>query len=178
MTIMVWNGAASGTLTLPAAITGAGNFKGRLYFIKNTTTNTFLNLTANGTEQIDGNASITLPPGYAVNLVNTGATSGTTWEVIAFVSTTIPQFRTNSAVANTGTISLTGQDPVAKVIPGLTLTVNNPTGQTLNYLINSNIAMDGGLATPQMPRQICFAYYRLPYLYRWSSYCIFIVHGM
>lgn len=155
---VVWNGAANGTLTLPAAITGAGNFKGRLYFIKNTTTSTYLNLAANGSEQIDGNPSITLPPGYAVNLVNTGATTGTTWEVIAFVSTTIPQFRTNSAVSNTGTISLTGQDPVAKVIPGLTLTVNNPTGQTLNYLINSNIAMDGGLATPQNAAANMFAH--------------------
>jgi hypothetical protein len=145
---VVWNGAANGTLTLPAAVTGAGNFKGRLYFIKNTTTTTNLTLAANGTEQIDGAASISLPPGYAVNLVNTGATSGTTWEVIAFVSTTLPQFRTSSVVSNTGTISLTGQDPVAKLIPGLTLTVNNPTGQSLNYLINSNIAMDGGLATP------------------------------
>lgn len=145
---VVWNGASSGTLTLPAAVTGAGNYKGRLYFIKNTNTANNLTLAANGSELIDGAAGISIPPGYAVNVVNTGATSGTTWEVVSFMNTSMPQFRTTSVMATTGTANITGTFTTPVVLPGMTMTVNNPTGQSLNYLVNCNIAYDAGFGTP------------------------------
>lgn len=161
---VVWNGTAAGTLTLPAAITGNGNFKGRLYFIKNTTTGFNLTLAANGSEQIDGAASISIPPGYAVNIVNTGATSGSTWEVVLLSSTSIPQFRTSTAISSSGSITLTGVDATPVLLPGMTLTVNNPTGQSLNYLINATIAMDGGYADPVNPAVNMFTHI-LPRIY-------------
>lgn len=146
---VVWNGASNGTLTLPAAISGSGNYKGRLYYIKNTTTTNNLTLAADGSELIDAAATISLPPGYAVNIVNTGSTSGTTWEVVSFASTTgIPQFRTSSVMAASGSANITSATSTAVLLPGMTLTVNNPTGQSLNYLVNSNIAFDAGVGTP------------------------------
>lgn len=145
---VVWNGASSGTLTLPAAINGAGNFKGRLYFIKNTNAVNNLTLAANGSELIDGAAGISIPPGYAVNLVNTGATGGTTWEVVSFTNASIPQFRTTSVMATTGSATITGTFTTPVVLPGMTMTVNNPTGQSLNYLVNCNIAYDAGFGVP------------------------------
>lgn len=146
---VVWNGASNGTLTLPAAISGNGNYKGRLYYIKNTTSSNNLVLAANGGELIDGAASISIPAGYAVNVVSTGATSGTTWEVVSFMSTTgIQQFRTTSVMVTTGSATITGTTTTPVLLPGMTLTVDNPTGQSLNYLINCNIAYDAGFATP------------------------------
>lgn len=161
---VAWNGTAAGTLTLPAAITGNGNFKGRLYFIKNTSSGFNLTLAANGSEQIDGAASISVPPGYSVNLVNTGATSGTTWEVILFSSASIPQFRTSTITSSSGDITLTGVNSTPVLLPGMTLTVNNPTGQSLNYLINVTVAMDGGYATPLDPAVNMFTHI-LPRIY-------------
>lgn len=145
---VVWNGTGAGTLTLPPAISGTGNYKGRLYFIKNTTASFNLILAANGSELIDGLANVSIPPGYGVNIVNTGATGGTTWEVVSFMNSSIPQFRTTSVIANSGSATLTGATGTAVAFPGMTLSVNNPAGQSLNYLINCNIALDAGLATP------------------------------
>lgn len=146
---VVWNGAGNGALTLPAAVSGAGNYKGRLYYIKNTTTSNNLTLSANGSELIEGAASISIPSGYAVNLVNTGATSGTTWEVVSFMNTTgIPQFRTTSVIASTGSATITGNTSTPVLLPGMSVTVNNPTGKSLNYLINCNLALDAGFAAP------------------------------
>ena len=53
-----YNGTANATFTLPAAIAGEGNFKGRMYTIKN---NTAFTITVNpaASETINGNASMT-----------------------------------------------------------------------------------------------------------------------
>lgn len=90
---LVSNSAANSTVTLPAAQVGSGNFKGRLYEIKNTHTTSTLTVAANGTELIDdvgatGLASISIAPGDGVLLVNNGNTAGTTWEVVSFHSAT------------------------------------------------------------------------------------------
>lgn len=152
---VVWDGTATGTLTLPAAINGSGNYKGRLYFIKNTTTSNNLTIAASAGEQIDGVNSISIPPGYGVNIVNTGAATGTTWEVVSFMNATIsvPQFRTTSAMITTGSATITGANSTPVLLPGMTMTVNNPTGQSLNYLINCNIAFDAG-AGPQISASV------------------------
>ena len=85
---IAYNGTINGTLTLPAAINGTGNFAGRTYHFKNTGGAT-LTISANGTELIDdqngagtGVPSITVPSGYYAFLVNKGAVTGTTWELV------------------------------------------------------------------------------------------------
>jgi len=86
---LAWNGAANGTITLPAATIAAptqGNIQGRVYQIKNTSTSSNLTVAANGAELLDnqsgaGVASIVLPAGYYAMLISKGTTSGTTWEV-------------------------------------------------------------------------------------------------
>ena len=91
-----WNGAAAGTVTLPAALAiGSGNYKGRIYQIKNTTVAQTLTVAANGTEKLDdqgaaGVASLSLAPGEAVDIISTGATTGVTWDVVSHHATTTP----------------------------------------------------------------------------------------
>ena len=93
---LTWNGAAAGTVTLPAALAvGSGNYKGRIYQIKNTTTAQTLTVAANGTELVDdqgaaGVASLSLAPGEAVDIISTGATSGVTWDVVSHHATLSP----------------------------------------------------------------------------------------
>lgn len=87
---VAYNGAGNGTLTLPAAVNGAGNFMGRTYHFKNTGSAT-LSIAANGTELIDnqngpGVASFNIPPGYYALLVSKGTTAGTTWELVLLSS--------------------------------------------------------------------------------------------
>lgn len=89
---VVSNSASNSTITLPAAMAaGSGNYKGRLYEIKNTHTSSTLTITGNGAELIDdigaaGVASVTVMPGDGVLLVSNGNTSGTTWEVVSYHS--------------------------------------------------------------------------------------------
>src|SRR5688572_19353786 len=48
---VAWNGAAAGTITLPTALAaGSGNFGGRIYNIKNTSTSSSLTVAAGGAE--------------------------------------------------------------------------------------------------------------------------------
>jgi hypothetical protein len=82
-----YNGTANSTFTLPTAISGVGNFRGRLYTIKN---NTAFTVTVNpaASETIGGNPSISLTPNQSVQIINTGLTgTAVTWEVIAYNST-------------------------------------------------------------------------------------------
>ncbi|MFA6058700.1 MAG: hypothetical protein WC756_10915 [Taibaiella sp.] len=94
---LAWNGSAAGTVTLPTALAiGSGNFGGRIYNIKNTSTTSSLTVAAGGTELIDnqsgaGVANISLPPGYYAMIINKGTTTGTTWEVAIVGNTnTVP----------------------------------------------------------------------------------------
>lgn len=82
-----YNGTANATFNLPAAISGNGNFKGRLYTIKN---NTNFTITVNSAapETINGNASIPVPANQSVQLINTGLTGANpTWELVSTGST-------------------------------------------------------------------------------------------
>jgi hypothetical protein len=77
---IAWNGSSAGTVTLPAAISGSGNFIGRVYHIKNTSTSSALRIAADGSELMDdqsgpGVASITLPAGYYGMFISKGTTS-------------------------------------------------------------------------------------------------------
>ncbi len=85
-----YNGTTNGTLTLPAAISGTGNFLGRMYHFKNTGT-AILTIAANGTELIDnqsgaGVPSVDVPVGYYAFFISKGTTSGTTWELVLLSS--------------------------------------------------------------------------------------------
>lgn len=85
-----YNGGSNGTLTLPAAVSGSGNFLGRTYHFKNTGA-AILTIAANGAELIDnqsgaGVASINVQPGYYAFFISKGTTSGTTWELVLLSS--------------------------------------------------------------------------------------------
>lgn len=87
---LAYSAGTNGTLTLPAAISGAGNYLGRMYHFKNTGTAT-LTVAANGAEQIDnqsgaGVPSVAVPPGYYAFFISKGTTSGTTWELVLLSS--------------------------------------------------------------------------------------------
>ena len=81
-----YNGTANAVFNLPAAISGVGNFKGRMYTIKN---NTNFTITVNSAapETINGSASITVPANQSAQLINTGLTgANSTWEVVSMGS--------------------------------------------------------------------------------------------
>ncbi len=87
---IAYNGSTNGTLTLPAAISGSGNFLGRMYHFKNTGSAT-LTIAANGAELIDnqagsGVASVSVPSGYYAFFISKGTTTGTTWELVLLSS--------------------------------------------------------------------------------------------
>jgi hypothetical protein len=111
---VAWNGSTTGTVTLPTALAiGSGNFGGRIYNIKNTSTSSSLTVVAGGAELIDnqsgaGVANISLPPGYYAMIINKGTTTGTTWEVaIVGNSNTVPCSGFGALVAF-GTQSIAG----------------------------------------------------------------------
>ncbi len=80
---ILWDGTATGTITLPAAVSGAGNFKGRIYQLRNISAGGFgVNITAAGSEQIGTVNTLTLTSGGSMTLVSTGLTSGSTWEIL------------------------------------------------------------------------------------------------
>ncbi|THD31819.1 MAG: hypothetical protein DI588_09435 [Flavobacterium johnsoniae] len=81
---IAYNGNADGIIQLPMAISGPGNFKGRIYRIKNTTDNWNLTVAAHNLEKIDAVtdvSSIVVPPGYYAEFISKGTTTGTTWEL-------------------------------------------------------------------------------------------------
>ncbi|WP_160136107.1 hypothetical protein [Chryseobacterium sp. c4a] len=87
---IAYNSVNNGTLTLPAAINGTGNFGGRTYHFKNTGTGNLV-IAAAGAELIDdqngaGVSTLSIPIGYYAFLVNKGTTTGTTWELVLFSS--------------------------------------------------------------------------------------------
>ncbi|MDQ0781451.1 hypothetical protein [Chryseobacterium sp. W4I1] len=95
-----YNGPANAVFNLPAAISGSGNFKGRMYTIKN---NTNFTVTVNSAapETINGNTSITVPPNQSAQVINTGLTgASSTWEV---------SMGSSSITASNG-LSITGTD--------------------------------------------------------------------
>ncbi|OJX48826.1 MAG: hypothetical protein BGO88_00010 [Flavobacterium sp. 38-13] len=81
---IAYNGNTDGIIQLPVAISGPGNFKGRIYRIKNTTGNWNLTVAAQNLEKINAVtevSSILLPPGFYAEFISKGTTTGTTWEL-------------------------------------------------------------------------------------------------
>ncbi|WP_291931310.1 tail fiber domain-containing protein [Chryseobacterium sp.] len=78
---IAYNGTANAAFTLPAAISGTGNFKGRMYTIKN---NTAFSITVNPSpsETINGNTTTTIAPNQSLQLISTGLTGAvSTWDI-------------------------------------------------------------------------------------------------
>ncbi|RYZ37148.1 MAG: hypothetical protein EOP49_31955 [Sphingobacteriales bacterium] len=81
--VVVFSGSANETLTLPAALAaGNGNFKGRVYKIKNNS-NFQLKVDAAGAESINGEDMAILQSGAMLEIISTGLVSGTTWEALS-----------------------------------------------------------------------------------------------
>ncbi|MBL7867968.1 MAG: hypothetical protein JNM71_08095 [Flavobacterium lindanitolerans] len=81
-----YNGNADAMLHLPPA--GWGSLKGRVYAIKNTSSNSMLTVIPPAQEMIYGTAnmsSVTVPPGYYVKLISRGTVTDTTWELLAIM---------------------------------------------------------------------------------------------
>ena len=75
-----YNGSSDAVFGLPPSVSGVGNFKGRIYRIKNNT-NFKITVNAVAPETINGNASISVPANQSVELVSTGLTgTNSTWE--------------------------------------------------------------------------------------------------
>jgi hypothetical protein len=146
--VVIYAGTAAGTFVLPSGL----NAKGRLYTIKNSTTNRTLTLNTTGSETMDGSASLSIPAGQSVQLVSTGATSGTaTYEIVDFsAATAAPALASasNGLTATSGNVqlggSLTADTDVATAGHNLTF---SGTGQfafgtaTTNGLFNVRGAM-------------------------------------
>jgi hypothetical protein len=150
-----YNGTSDAIFNLPAAINGVGNFKGRMYIIKN---NTNFTITVNSAtpETINGNTSILVPANQSVQLINSGLSgANSTWETLSY-GTTI----NNNITASNGT-TLSGTDvklggtlsqPTNIDTAGNILSVNG-TGKILvgtNVLpagaSNSKLVIDNGTA--------------------------------
>lgn len=81
-----YNGTANAVFNLPAAISGVGNFKGRMYTIKNNT-NFIVTVNSATPETINGNVSVSVPANQSAQLINTGLTgTNSTWEVASIGS--------------------------------------------------------------------------------------------
>jgi hypothetical protein len=132
---IAYTGVSNGTLTLPLAISGSGNFIGRTYHFKNTGT-AQLSIAANGTELIDnqsgaGVASINVPPGYYAFFISKGTTTGTTWELILLSSSdSLPTAASTYAFSTVSTT--TRQTLPATTGPYIVSEINYPQGTVIN----------------------------------------------
>ncbi len=167
-----YNGSGNTTFTLPAAVSGEGNFKGRMYNIKNNTA-FIITINAAASETINGNASVTVAPNQSLQLISTGLTgAASTWDVSGNSSAAITASNGLSLVGNDvrlgGTLTQnTAIDYADKALYlrsnntgfGLTgisninagtnaatiLQLTNDSGNALNMFLNSSTrSLDGG----------------------------------
>ncbi|MGE8527694.1 hypothetical protein [Chryseobacterium rhizosphaerae] len=132
---IAYSGNSNGTLALPAAVSGSGNFIGRIYHFKNTGTGQ-LSVTADGSELIDnqsgaGASSINIPPGYYAFFISKGTTAGTTWELILLSSSdSLPAAETTYPFSTISTT--TRQSLPASTGPYIVSELNYPQGTVIN----------------------------------------------
>ncbi|MFC5871778.1 hypothetical protein SAMN05443633_11761 [Chryseobacterium arachidis] len=132
---VAYNGGTNGTLTLPAAINGSGNFIGRTYHFKNTGTAT-LSIITSGAELIDnqsgaGISSVDVPAGYYAFFISKGTTTGTTWELILLSSSdNLPAAASTYAFSTVSTT--TRQTLPATTGPYIGSEITYPQGTVLN----------------------------------------------
>ena len=125
-----WSGSSTTTINLPIGTASTCNCSGRMYIVKNNSATATANLTVtpNGSETIDGKASLTIAPQQTLQLINTGAASGSTWTVL------------NAAYAGTTT-------PGATVFVGGSIYSRFGTNQTGSPTISNSNLINGGTGT-------------------------------
>ncbi|MDH6253357.1 hypothetical protein M2347_003084 [Chryseobacterium sp. H1D6B] len=99
-----YNGASNAVFNLPPAINGIGNFKGRIYTVKN---NTNFTITVNpaAPETINGNSSINLSAGQSMQFISTGLSGAvSSWEL----TNNAPATASNGLSVNGNDIKLGG----------------------------------------------------------------------
>ncbi|MBB4807193.1 hypothetical protein HNP38_002497 [Chryseobacterium defluvii] len=159
----VINFTNSGTFTLPAAISGEGNFGGREYQIRNGGYSNVVTIQTSNAETIDNIGSLVstfnVPGGYIVTIKNTGATSGNTWMITHMTNTNVNQSNTSQIIysGNIGDTSKTvivgnfifrfsgvaPGTPPGSVSPQIAM-VNNPgTTVNINVGVNQQYSTDG-----------------------------------
>ena len=79
---VVYNGTGACTFSLPASISGNNNFVGRTYKVKNGSSS-LLNLQSFTGEKISSLSNIALDSGSTVEVISTGTTTGSTWELVS-----------------------------------------------------------------------------------------------
>lgn len=132
---LAYSGSTNGTLTLPAAVSGSGNFSGRMYHFKNTGSAT-LTVAANGAELIDNQAgagvpSVNVPPGYYAFFISKGTLTGTTWELVLLSSSSsVPPAASIYPFSTVATTSR--QTCTATTGPYIPNEINYPQGTVVN----------------------------------------------
>ena len=163
-----------GTILLPKAISGPGNFKGRIYGIKNISAqgDLFVFSEAPGLEKIDATGDvdyIVVPPGYYAELISKGTITGTTWELSMLVPTKLSSKMTrlsnvaigvpkNSSYQSLFTIGPSSSFDV--VIPGSMgsfFVDKQPRALFLNFTVGLALVDSG---TPVFPPGSVISYYR------------------
>ena len=127
----VYNGTTPGTFTLPTAV----GVKGRLFYLKNTTTAQTLTIAAPTGEGINGTTTLTIPAGQSVQLITSGVSTASTssYEIVAFNSATAiggPKSASNGLTLLGTDIQLGGQLTKNTVLDGVgayTLGLTNTT---------------------------------------------------
>ncbi|MBB6372613.1 hypothetical protein [Chryseobacterium shigense] len=155
----VINFTSSGTFTLPAAISGNGNFVGREYQIRNGGLSNTVTVQTSNAETIDNIgssiSSFNVPGGYAITIKNTGATSGKTWMITHMTDTNVNQSNNGQVIysGNNGDTTKTtivgnfifrfsGGSPSA-VTPQIAM-INTPgTTVNVNVGVNQLYSLDG-----------------------------------
>lgn len=74
-------GTGHGNIYLPVAMSGSSNFQGRIYKIKNSSPNPLAIAPVNG-ETVNGNSVIIIAAGHTAEVMSTGATTGSTWDLL------------------------------------------------------------------------------------------------
>ena len=98
-----YNGTANAAFTLPAALAGTGNFRGRMYTIKNNTAFT-VSVNPAASETINGNSTMTVAPNQSLQLISTGLTgSASTWEVLGNNSSPAANITASNGLGVVGT---------------------------------------------------------------------------
>ena len=109
--ILVYNGVRSDTISLPPALpVGAGNFKGRIYKIKNNNLTRIIWIKAAGSELINGFQAILIAPGHTIEMVSSGILSDTTWEVVSYGKINLASDVIREAISAAGCTSCTSYD--------------------------------------------------------------------
>jgi len=90
-----YSGTADATITLPTVGAGVTSFAGRIYRIKNISSNTLSLVPSNGNllrvDNLAGTPSFLIPPGHYVEVVNNINTSSATWDISFLGDTEVVQ---------------------------------------------------------------------------------------